>query len=77
MTGDRALSFILFASSLILAVMYTPVREEMRVVVAFVTSGRAGAQAVINDFKPAPDSSSAIAKSQRGANEAQSSDDAQ
>ena len=63
MSGDRALSVILFATSLILAVIYTPVREELRVFVAYVTAGRSGSPPAQADrAKPATEASAGMVK---------------
>jgi hypothetical protein len=63
MSGDRALSFLLFATSLILAVTYTPVRKELRAVVAFVTAGRIGGQPAKTDRpNPAPEEAAEVVK---------------
>jgi len=66
MTGDRALSFILFATSLILAVAYTPVRDELRAVVAFVTSDRIAANAHADRAKPGSQAAAATIKMSSG-----------
>ncbi len=63
MSGDRALSVLLFATSLILAVTYTPVRQELRAVVAFVTSGRIGGHPAKTDRpKPATEEAAEVVK---------------
>jgi hypothetical protein len=63
MSGDRALSVLLFATSLILAVTYTPVRQELRAVIAFVTAGRIGGQPAKTDRpKPATEEDTEVVK---------------